>query len=92
MNRIKNHRGKWIKKEKNIANVVVHHFESLFNLPKPTLNPGILNCIPNCIFEEENIKLTAIPSEEVIKEAIFNLSVDSTTGPDCYNGTFFQHC
>ncbi|XP_070026389.1 uncharacterized protein LOC142182203 [Nicotiana tabacum] len=62
----------------------MHHFESLFNLPKPTLNPVILNFILNCISEEENINLTAIPSKEEIKEAVFNLSTDSTTGPDGY--------
>ncbi|XP_019230172.1 PREDICTED: uncharacterized protein LOC109211124 [Nicotiana attenuata] len=91
LHRIKNHRGKWIQKENNIAKAAVKHFDSLFNLPKPTLNPYLFSCIPKCILEEDNMKLFAIPNENEIKDDVFNLSADSTTGPDGYNGTFFRH-
>ncbi|XP_060179789.1 uncharacterized protein LOC132609695 [Lycium barbarum] len=52
----------------------------------------ILNHIPHLITEENNNMLTKIPKEEEIKDAIFNLSSESTAGPDGFNGTFFQKC
>ncbi|XP_075098017.1 uncharacterized protein LOC142175333 [Nicotiana tabacum] len=79
-------------RKENIAKAAVKHFKSLFNLPKPTINPDILNCIPNCISDEDNIMLSAIPNEEKINEAIFIYSADSTAGPNGFNGTFFHHC
>lgn len=36
--------------------------------------------------------LNAIPEEEKIHDAIFNMSPPSSAGPDGYTGRFFQKC
>lgn len=36
--------------------------------------------------------LTAIPEEEEIKDAIFNMSSNSVGGLDGFNGSFYQNC
>ncbi|XP_070039273.1 uncharacterized protein [Nicotiana tomentosiformis] len=77
LHKIKNRKEKWIQGEEKIAREAVKYFEVIFNLPKPAFNNSILDCIPHCIQEEENDKLTGMPTEEEIKVAIFSLSADS---------------
>nr|XP_016459576.1 PREDICTED: uncharacterized protein LOC107783119 [Nicotiana tabacum] len=92
LDRIKNHKGKWIQGDEKISKAAIRHFNAMFNLPISKLDPSILNCIIKEITEEDNVLLNAIPSEEEIRNAIFNLSATSSAGPDGYNGSFFQRC
>lgn len=78
VNRIQNHKGNWIKGDKKISKVAAKHFQSLFNLHHPNLNPSILDCILNCLLEEDNFILSEIPDETEIKVTIFSLSIVST--------------
>nr|XP_016473883.1 PREDICTED: uncharacterized protein LOC107795721 [Nicotiana tabacum] len=50
----------------------------------------ILNCIPNLITEDDNKMLIMMPLEEEIKEFVFRMSIDSSAGPDGFNGKLFQ--
>ncbi|XP_070054624.1 uncharacterized protein [Nicotiana tomentosiformis] len=92
LDRIKNHKGKWITGEDKISKAAIRHFNGLFNLPASSLDPSILECITNRITDKENITLKDTPTEEEIKHAVFNLCAYSAAGPDDYNGTFFQSC
>ncbi|XP_075088349.1 uncharacterized protein LOC142170355 [Nicotiana tabacum] len=77
--------------EKN-SNAAIKHFNAQFNLPTPHLNPSILEYIPKYIMEQDNLILCRILDDEEIKNAVLTLSVDSTAGPDGYNGVFFHNC
>ncbi|XP_019244355.1 PREDICTED: uncharacterized protein LOC109224223 [Nicotiana attenuata] len=92
LNRIKNHKGKWIQGDNKIAKVAIKHFNSIFNLPVAKIDPTLLNCISKRITEEESDNLNKEPSEEEIRHAVFSLSASSAAGPDGYNGTFFHNC
>ncbi|VFQ97147.1 unnamed protein product, partial [Cuscuta campestris] len=46
--------------------------------------------IPNIINGEDNLMLCAVPQEEEIRGAIWDLNSHSAPGPDGYNGTFFK--
>lgn len=92
LNTIKNHNGNWIHGEDKIVKASVKYFNSLFNLPPTTLDTNILDCITKNITDEYNDILSAISTEDEIRNVVFNLSATSTSGPDGYNGTFFHCC
>lgn len=52
----------------------------------------IINCIPQCSNNDDNIILTTIPDGEKIKGAVFSISAASLAGPNDYNGTFINTC
>ncbi|XP_016501467.1 uncharacterized protein LOC107819831 [Nicotiana tabacum] len=92
IHRIKDHRGQWIKGDSNIGKAAVHHFQQFFNIKHHFKDQDIINCIPQCINDDDNETLTAIPDIEEIRDVVFNISPTSAAGPDGYNGKFFQTC
>lgn len=92
LHRIKDHRGRWIKRDANIGKAVVHHFQQFFNIKHHFRDRDIINCISRCINAEDNEILIAIPVIEEIKDVVFSMSPTSSVGPDSYNGKFFQTC
>jgi hypothetical protein len=46
--------------------------------------------IPSLINDDVNTLLTLIPSQEEIKNAVFNLNKDGAPGPDGYGAFFYQ--
>ncbi|XP_059284731.1 uncharacterized protein LOC132038025 [Lycium ferocissimum] len=51
---------------------------------------AILDHIPSMLSEEENADIVAIPTMEEVKQAVFELSGDSASGPDRLTGIFYQ--
>ncbi|XP_070025877.1 uncharacterized protein [Nicotiana sylvestris] len=90
INRIKNRKEKWIKGDEKIAKKAVRHFQTIFNLTPTTINNFILDYIPHCISSEDNNMLSKIPEDNKIKDAVFSLSLHSTSGPNGFNGTFLR--
>ncbi|XP_024178170.1 uncharacterized protein LOC112184116 [Rosa chinensis] len=76
-----------------IAQQVVHHFETLFIRDSTINDTGLVNrIIPVLVTEAENLSLTARPTVEEIHEAVLNLDGSSAPGPDGFGGIFFQQC
>ncbi|KAK3221826.1 hypothetical protein Dsin_008851 [Dipteronia sinensis] len=48
--------------------------------------------VPSLVSQEENSLLVAIPSADVIHDAVFAMDALSSPGPDGFSGRFFQHC
>ncbi|XP_059295379.1 uncharacterized protein LOC132048699 [Lycium ferocissimum] len=92
LHRIKNSNGNWVQGDEDISKAAIHHFEHMFNLNHNFTDHDILNVIPNCINNDENEALIAIPDMEEIRNAVFNMSPSSAAGPDGYNGNFFHKC
>ncbi|XP_016573562.1 uncharacterized protein LOC107871219 isoform X2 [Capsicum annuum] len=85
--RIKNKKGKWISGDEKIGKAVVKHYEHMFNLTPSTVDPNILEVIPECITYEDNINISKCPQEDEIREAVFDMNPDSAAGPDGFSGT-----
>ncbi|XP_026429066.1 uncharacterized protein LOC113325041 [Papaver somniferum] len=47
--------------------------------------------IPHLVSEEENVFLDAIPSDEEVKRAAFEIDPDSAPGPDGFVGWFYRY-
>ncbi|XP_026451383.1 uncharacterized protein LOC113351656 [Papaver somniferum] len=47
--------------------------------------------IPQLVNAEDNQILEAVPSDEEVKQAVFNLNPDSAPGPDGFEGWFYKH-
>ncbi|XP_070040659.1 uncharacterized protein [Nicotiana tomentosiformis] len=92
LNRIKKHKGNWVQGEEKIAKAAIRHFNSNFNLPTPTLDLSILNCISTKITQENRDSLDKEPNMDETRHATFSLSATSASGPDGYNGIFFHTC
>lgn len=50
----------------------------------------IIECIPKIVTEEDNEYLAKMPTEEEIREAIFNIYSDSSAGSDGFTGLFIK--
>lgn len=57
-----------------------------------TVDPDILEYIPNCITHEHNMEIAKCPQEDEIKDSIFYMNSDSAAGPDGFSGKFFHFC
>ncbi|KAF6161821.1 hypothetical protein GIB67_008582 [Kingdonia uniflora] len=72
----------------DISNHIVSFYEEKFKSDgnmKP--NPALMHLIPNMVTEDENISLCAIPSNDEVKHAVFEMSRDSAPGPDGFQGS-----
>lgn len=67
-----------------ISKAAIKHFKELFNLKQKYVDRRILNCIPTCITDDDNILLTSIHEKQEIKDVVFSMSSDSSTSPDGY--------
>ncbi|XP_059284932.1 uncharacterized protein LOC132038261 [Lycium ferocissimum] len=71
LHRIKNSNGNWVQGDEGISKAAIHHFEHMFNLNHNFIDNDILNVIPNCINNDDNEALIAIPDMEEIRNAVF---------------------
>ncbi|XP_042487646.1 uncharacterized protein LOC122067871 [Macadamia integrifolia] len=55
-------------------------------------HPQIFNYIPRILQDSDQEMLDAIPSEDVIKRAMWDLDPDSSPSPDGLTGVFFRKC
>ncbi|XP_042481037.1 uncharacterized protein LOC122061688 [Macadamia integrifolia] len=55
-------------------------------------HPHIFNCIPNILQDHDWLMLDAIPSDDEIKKAVWDLDPDSSPGLDGFSGSFFRRC
>lgn len=72
---------------------VVAYYDNLFKTtmqPCPTLYQRISAFIPVCVSSQHNLALTGFPSSEEIKNTVFEMSPNSTPGPDGFSGQFFH--
>ncbi|KAM3283106.1 pistil-specific extensin-like protein [Capsicum chacoense] len=70
LNRIKNHKNKWVQGSDKIAKAAIQHFKKLFNSPHYFNDFNILNSINPCITDDENNKFIAVPDLEEVKVVV----------------------
>ncbi|KAF5191552.1 hypothetical protein FRX31_018863 [Thalictrum thalictroides] len=79
---LKREDGTYINDQDQLKAYIVDHFTQKFAHEETTHDPDLLAMIPNVVGEAENNFLTAIPSDNEVTEAVFNLNPDSSPGPD----------
>ncbi|KAL9678844.1 hypothetical protein QQ045_016695 [Rhodiola kirilowii] len=84
--------GKTTEDADAIGLMVSTYFKNLFGLFPDPGDIELKNIIDPVITKEENDKLSEIPSMEEIKHNVFSMHLDSSPGPDGFNGKFFKSC
>ncbi|XP_049369900.1 uncharacterized protein LOC125834791 [Solanum verrucosum] len=92
LHRIKDHIDNWVQGDEEINKAAIHHYNMIFNLQHQFTDNSILDNIQRVITEEENSLLTIMPGLEEIKNVVFSMSSDSSSGPDGYSGVFYHKC
>ncbi|VFQ73116.1 unnamed protein product, partial [Cuscuta campestris] len=73
-----------------IRDAAITHFSKQFLAPAEPPPLHNLSHLPSLLSDEDNTMLTALPTLEEVKNAIWNLDSNSASGPDGYNGVFFR--
>ena len=77
----------------DIQNHVIGFYEKLYSTDNTITNSNLVETlIPSIVSVDDNAMLSAIPTNEEIKKAVFGLDPSSAPGPDGFNGSFFQSC
>ncbi|XP_059291469.1 uncharacterized protein LOC132044948 [Lycium ferocissimum] len=84
--------GSWIEKEDALAEEATQFYHHQFTQEDISSDFSLLQHVPNMFTQEENQVLTSMPTLEDVKKAIFDLSGDSSGGPDGMIGAFYQVC
>lgn len=76
-----------------IENHIVNFYQTLFGSSfTPSGIDVVCEVIQPMVTDSENDLLSALPTDEEIKEAVFSLSASSAPGPDGFPGFFYHHC
>lgn len=89
---IRSEQGLLLTDKVDIGLEAVKVFEAQFKESNFINNSSILDLIPPLLTPEGNEKMGAFPSEEEIKEAIFQLNGTSAAGLNGFTSLFFQYC
>lgn len=89
MQRIKDESGEWWEKPEEIQGVIIDYFTQLF---KSSGIDGRLSSREsvNRITEDENEALLSVVTCEEVKDAVFAMHPDKSSGSDGLNPDFFQ--
>ncbi|XP_060178000.1 uncharacterized protein LOC132607933 [Lycium barbarum] len=82
--RIQNADGNWTESVNEIADEAISFYQKKFSqdsMQNFQSEMAILDHIPSMISQEENAHIVAIPTMEEVKQAVFELSGDSASGP-----------
>lgn len=82
--------GEWVEGTENIGRSAANHFADQLGTRSVVNLENLKNLIPLAITEEDSAILVAIPTEQEVSNAVFSLDLGSVTGPDRFNGRFFQ--
>ncbi|VFQ89164.1 unnamed protein product [Cuscuta campestris] len=79
---IKDDLGLNIEGDSNIASHAIDYYTKIYSEESVSINPELLSYIPKNINEGDNQMLCAVPQEEEIRGAIWDLNSHSAPGPD----------
>ncbi|XP_060181532.1 uncharacterized protein LOC132611140 [Lycium barbarum] len=89
---IQNSQGDWLNRNADIGQEAVSFYQHQFRQEATSGDYNMLKKIPKVITKAQNEVLTALPSNEKVKNAVFGLNGDSTGVSDGFSGHFFQTC
>jgi hypothetical protein len=66
------------------------HFTNIFTSSNPPIEAEMLDLFSPIIYEEENVILSSIPTEEEVLEALASLGSTKATGLDGFTALFYK--
>lgn len=87
---LKKRMGRWFTKKKKIVDVIGSYFHTLFTSLPGERKATVRYALRPMITEEENAKLTSVPTAEEIREAVFSIYAEKAPGPDGFSAGFFH--
>ncbi|KAH0757928.1 hypothetical protein KY290_021421 [Solanum tuberosum] len=89
---IKDIRGVEVHSNDQKGEIEVEYFQNQFSEEERHRDYGLLQHIPRLISEEQNEEMFQLPRKEEVRKVVFKLNGENASGPDCFSGSFFQHC
>ncbi|XP_026419826.1 uncharacterized protein LOC113315790 [Papaver somniferum] len=87
---IENSSGNTITDQLGVSNVLIDYFSTKFAHQNVSIHDSFFEASPTAITAEDNSFLEKVPSEEDIRNAVFDLNQDSAPGPDGFTGIFYR--
>lgn len=81
---------KWIEGYEGISDLAVEFYKNLFYQDDNTLDLSILDPIPKIIENTDNENLLAAHVMQEVKDAVFDITPNSSAGSDRFSGMFFH--
>ncbi|XP_058111992.1 uncharacterized protein LOC131255311 [Magnolia sinica] len=75
-----------------IKEVASEFFQVVFKAENSSLDPALLDVIPNLISPEMNDRLLSPPSLLKVKQVVLAISIDVAPGSNSFPGSFFASC
>ncbi|XP_026399009.1 uncharacterized protein LOC113294849 [Papaver somniferum] len=82
--------GNFVTDQLGISNVLINYFSTKFAHQNVSIHDSFFEAAPTVITAEDNSFLEKVPSEEDIKNAVFDLNQDSAPWPDGFTGIFYR--
>ncbi|XP_070041117.1 uncharacterized protein [Nicotiana tomentosiformis] len=92
LKRIKSGSGVWIEDQEQLATVAVDFYQKQFTNESDASEFSLLNNVPSMVTMDKNLELSRLPTIEEVRAAVFELSGESSSGPDGFSGLFYQTC
>ncbi|XP_074323087.1 uncharacterized protein LOC141660029 [Apium graveolens] len=89
IHRLQNEDGQWVDWENGMTELISNYFPSLFNSVDAHWE-DIIQCIPSTITSEQNEYLLREIIVKEVKDALFQMHLDKSPGPDGMTPAFFK--
>ncbi|KAF9616731.1 hypothetical protein IFM89_032250 [Coptis chinensis] len=87
---LKNNKGNTLSTQEDIGEFLAKHYEDKFKKLEHEIDWSLIQNMPQAISDEDNEKISSIPSAQEVRAAVFHLKVDSSPGPDGFTGFFLS--
>jgi hypothetical protein len=84
--------GRMLSTPEEIHNEAVVHFADFLGRRASVSVLSLSDIIQEEVREAENLNLCRSPTKQEIKDALFDIPINSSPGPDGFTSGFFQHC
>lgn len=88
---IQDERGHWKSSRKDIGNYLINNFQLLFDSYNPVISEELESLYTNAISDQENRNLCLTPTDEEMKDIIWEMNNLKLSGPDGMYGVFYRN-
>ncbi|XP_075107186.1 uncharacterized protein LOC142180150 [Nicotiana tabacum] len=90
--RIQDGEGNWLEDYESFAEGIVNFYKNLFSEDSSNTDFRELDCIERCITDEDNTRISAIPTLQEVTDIVLSIDANSSPGHDGLSGMFYHKC